>query len=144
MHDLKIRSIVQDKVHASNGVGGEILFLSKELAPEPAVVAVMLLDVADGSQQHATRAAGGIVDGFSFLRIEDIHHQPHHRTRSIELACLLVGGIGKLLDQVFVGLPECVVLSRLIAKVDAREVLNEVTEQRVGEPFFVRPLRIAF
>ncbi len=69
--------------------------------------------------------------------------KPHDRARRVELARLLVGGIGELLDQVFVGLAEDVRLGRLVAEVDAREVLDQIAEQRVGEAILVGPLGIA-
>ena len=134
---------MQEQVHAGDGGGGEVLLLAEELAPERAVVAVVLLDVVDGLQQHAAGAAGGVVDGFAFLRVEDVDHQPHHGARRVELARLLVGGVGELLDQVFVGLAEDVGLCRLIAEVDAREMLDEVAQQRVGQAVLVGPLGIA-
>ncbi len=77
------------------------------------------------------------------LRIEDVHHQPHHGARRVELAGLLVGGVGELLDQVFVGLAEDVGLRRLVAQRDAREVLDQVAQQRIGEAVFVGPLGVA-
>ena len=85
----------------------------------------------------------GIVDGLAFLRVEDVDHQPHDGARRVELARLLVRGVGELLDEVFVGLAEDVGLRRLVAEIDAREVLDEVAQQRVGEAVLVGPLRVA-
>ena len=61
----------------------------------------------------------------------------------VELARLLVRGVGELLDQVFVGLAEDVRLRGLVAEADAREMLDQVAEQRVGQAILVGPLRIA-
>ena len=69
-------------------------------------------------------------------------HQPHDAARGVELAGLLVGGVGELLDQVFVGLAEDVRAAPPGCRAaDAREVLDQVLEQRVGEPLLVGPLR---
>ena len=77
------------------------------------------------------------------LRIEDVDHQPDDGARRVELARLLVRGVGKFFDQIFVGLAEDVGLCRPIAKRDAREVLDQVAQQCVGEAIFVRPLGVA-
>ena len=114
--DLEVLDAVQEQVHAGDGGGGQVLLLAEELAPERAVVAVALAHVVDGLEQHAARAAGRVVDGLALLRVEDVDHQPHHRARRVELAGLLVGGVGELLDQVFVGLAEDVGLGRLVAE----------------------------
>ena len=104
---------------------------------------MVLLDVVDGLHQHAAGAAGGIVDGFALLGVEDVHHQAHHGARRVELAGLFVGGVGEFLDQVFVGLAEDVRLRRLIAEVDAGEMLDEIAQQGIGQAILVGPLRIA-
>ena len=61
-------------------------------------------------EQHATCAAGGIVNGLAFLGIEDIDHQSHNGARRIKLAGFFIGRVGELLDQVFVGLAKDVSL----------------------------------
>ena len=77
--------------------GGEVLLLPEQLAPERAVVAVLLAHVLDDLEQHAAGAAGGVVDGLAFLRVEDVDHQPHDRARRVELARLLVRGSANFL-----------------------------------------------
>ena len=52
-HHLKIRRAMQEEVHAGNGGGGEVLLLGEELAPERAVVTVMLFHMMHGFEQHA-------------------------------------------------------------------------------------------
>ena len=104
---------MQEEVHAGDGRGGEILLLAEELAPERAVIAVVLAHVMDGFEQHAARAASRIVDRLALLRVEDVDHQPHDGARRVELAGLLVRDVGELLDQVFVGLAENVGLRPL-------------------------------
>ena len=142
-NDLEVRGAVQEQVHPGDGGGGEVLLLTEELAPERAVVAVLLPHVVDGFEQHAARAARRVVDGLAFVRVEDVDHQPDDGARRVELARLLVGGVGELLDQVLVGLAEDVGLRRLVAQRDAREVLDQVAQQRIGQALLVRPLGVA-
>jgi hypothetical protein len=104
-HDLEIRGPVQEEVDAGDGGGGEILLLTVELTPKRADITAGLLHMMDGLKQHATGAAGGIVNGLALSGIEDVHHEPHHGARGVELAGLLVRGVGEFLDQVFIRLP---------------------------------------
>jgi hypothetical protein len=97
---------VQEQVHARDGRGGEVLLLAEELAPQALYVAVLFLHVLDGGEQHAASAAGRVVDGLALAGVEHLDHQAHHAARGIELAGLLVGGVGELLDQVFVGIAQ--------------------------------------
>ena len=92
---------------------------AEELAPERAVIAVVLRDVVNGLQQHAAGAAGGIVNGSRPPGDRGCSPSAARRARGVELARLLVGGVGELLDQVFVGLAEDVRLRRLVAESDA-------------------------
>jgi hypothetical protein len=55
-------------------------------------------------------------DGLAFARVQDVHHQTNDGARSVELACLLVRGVRKLLDEVFVRLAEDVCLPSLISE----------------------------
>ena len=114
-HDLKIRRTMQEQVHPGDGGGGEIFLLAKQLAPQGAVVAVVLLHMVDGFQQHAARAASRIVNGLAFFRVEDVDHEFHNRARGVEFARLLVGRIGEFFDQILVRLAENIRLGRLIA-----------------------------
>ena len=60
----------------------------------------------NGLDEHARGAAGRVVRCLALFWVEDVHHQSDHASRRIELARLLVGQVGKPLDQVFVGLTE--------------------------------------
>ena len=75
-------------------------------------------------------------------RIEDVDHQPDHGARRVELASLLVRGVGKLFNEVFVGLAEDVGLCHPVAQRHTREMLDKVAQQRVGEAVFVGPLGV--
>ncbi|MEZ4227267.1 MAG: hypothetical protein R3B13_40390 [Polyangiaceae bacterium] len=96
----------------------------------------------DGGEQHATSSTCRVVDGFAFLRVEDIGHQAHDAARGVELAGLLVGSVSELLDQVLVGIAYDVVAHGLVAEGQRREVLDEILQQVVGQPILVRPLRV--
>ena len=61
---------------------------------------MLFLHVLHGGQQHAAGTAGRVVDGLGFFGIEHVDHQPHDAARGVELAGLLVGGVGKF--RVFV------------------------------------------
>ena len=101
-----------------------------------------LLDVLHGGQQHAAGAAGRVVDGLGLLGIEHVDHQPHNAARGVELARLLVGGVGELLDQVFIGVTDQVGRDVVVAQRERGKMLDQVLEQRVRQPFLVRPLRV--
>ena len=60
----------------------------------------------NGFEQHTTCAAGGVVDSFTLARVKGTDHQANDTARCIEFTRFLVGGIGKFLDEVFVGLAE--------------------------------------
>jgi len=94
-------------------------------------------------KEHAAGAAGGIVDGFTRLRFEHLGHEVDDGAVGVKLARLLVREVGELLDQVFVGLAEDVRLGLPVAESNAREVFDEIAEQRVGQALLVGPGRIA-
>ncbi len=142
-HNLKVRRAVQEEVHARDGGGGQIFLLPVELAPERADIATRLLHMLDGLQQHAAGAAGGVINRLALTGIEDVHHEPHDGARGVELARLLVRGIGELLDQILVSLPEDVRLGNAVPQRQGGEVLDEVAQQLVRQAVLVRPRRIA-
>ncbi len=97
-------------------------------------VAADLADVVASLDEHAARAAGGVVDAHSWLRFDDLDQRPHDICWGVELACLLARGVGEILDQVFVGRSEQVwELEILIAERDLLEVLDEVGQGIVVE-----------
>ena len=142
-HDLEILDAVQEQVHPGDGRGGEVLLLPVQLAPQTLHVAMLLFDVLHGGQQHAAGAAGRVVDGLALLGVEHVDHQPHDAARGVELAGLLVGGVGELLDQVLVGVAEQVGLDALVAQRQLGEVLDQVLEQGIRQAVLVGPLGIA-
>ena len=87
---------------------------------------MLFFDVLHGGEQHATCTAGGVVDGFGFLGIDHVNHQPHHAAWGIELTSLFVGGVSEFLDQVFVCVTDQVRGNVLIAQGERRKMLDQV------------------
>ncbi len=93
-----------------------------------------LANVIARLDQHAARAAGRVVDAHAWLRLDDLDKRAHDIGRGVELARLLAGGVGEVLDQIFVGRAEQVgELEVLVAQRDLLEVLDEVRQRVVVE-----------
>ena len=142
-HNLEIRRSVEVEVHAGNGGCGQVFLLTVKLAPERADIASGLLNVMDGLQQHAARPAGRVVNGLALTRIKNIHHEPDDRSRGVKFAGLLVGGIGEFFDQIFIRLTQHIGLCGGIRERESGEVLDQIAQQGVRKPIFVRPLGVA-
>src|SRR6266699_3051044 len=97
---------MQKEVDAGNARGRKVFFLTIELSPQCSDVAASFAYMVNGFEQHTTSAAGGIVDGFAFLWIKDTNHQADNTARRVEFTSFLVGGVGKFLDEIFIGLTE--------------------------------------
>ena len=134
---------MKEEVHPGDGGRGDVLLLAVEPAEEGPRVAASLTDVLDSGQEHAAGAAGGVVDGLAGLRVEDRRHEPDDCARGVELARLLVGGLGEPLDEHLVGVAENVARDGGVGERDRREVLEQVLEQRVGQLLLVGPLGVA-
>ena len=93
-------------------------FSSPENAPEEGPrVAAGSLDMLDRAEQHATGAAGRVVDALALLRIEQLDHHSHHAARGVELTRLLAPrDVGELADQVLVGVSQNVGFDRRVAQ----------------------------
>ncbi len=112
-------------VHLADGPGGADALLPKER--QVARVAAAFLHVVARLDQHAARAASRVVDAHARLRLDDLDQRAHHFGRGVELAGLLAGGIGKVLDQIFVGRAQQIgKLEVLVPERDLLEVLDEV------------------
>ena len=123
--DVGVGDAVQEHVHLADGPGGAVALLAEER--EIARVAAALADVVARLDEHAARAAGGVVDAHAGLRLDDLDQRADDVGRRVELAGLLAGGVGEVLDQVFVGRAEQIgELEVLVAQRDLLEVLDEV------------------
>jgi hypothetical protein len=82
-------------------------------------------DVLDRAEQHPARAAGRVVDGLAFLRVEHLDHHPHNTARGVELAGFVsAGDVGELANQVLVGVAEDICADGLVAEREGREPLD--------------------
>ena len=125
--DVGIRDAVQQHVHLADGPGGAHLFLPVQRHLLRA--APMLAQVVAHLDEHAARAAGGVVDAHVLLRVAHLHAHAHHFGRGIELTRLLAGLVGKVLQQVFVGRAQQVwELEVLVLQRNLVEVLDEIDE----------------
>lgn len=92
--------------------------------------------------QHTATATGGVIHAVARLRVNQLNHQLHHGLWRIELAAFLTGVVGKLLDQILVGIAQHV---SLIQVVIAQLVLVKMTQQalqgRIRQHSFVTVLR---
>ena len=120
--DLKIFHAVQKQVHARDGLGGEVFLLAFE-RQKPGVFAA-LLDVVDGFKQHAASAASRVIDDFTDLRIEDIHHQADDAARGIKFTGFFIGFVGELLDEKFISAAHVIIADILHAHWNPVEVIE--------------------
>ena len=93
----------------------------------------LALDVVGAFDQHAAGAGGGIADAHPFGRRQQLHDEPDHHPRRVELAALLAGIVGEVLDQVLVGAAEEVGLGHaVVAERDLGEVPDEARKHGVA------------
>ena len=122
---------VQQHVHLGNRPDRAIGLLPAQIRP-PAIAPV-LVDVILGENQHATRAAGWVINAVVLLRLDQANHHPHDGTRGIELAAFLARRIGKLADQVFIRCAEQVrEFKILVPQPHLVEVADELAQLQVG------------
>ena len=100
---------------------------------EVARVAPAPLDEVGALDQHAAGAGGRVADAHALGRRQQLDDEPDDHARRVELAPLLAGVVGELLDQVLVGAAEKVGLGHaVVAERDLREVLDETGEHGVA------------
>ena len=128
--DVGAADAVQQHVHLADGPGAAVEFLPGQF--EIAGIAADLLHVLLRLDQHAARPAGRIVDRHAFLRLDQLDHEPDDLGRRVELATLLPGTVGEVLDEVFVGGTQQVgELEVIVAQRDVVEVLDELDQGAV-------------
>jgi hypothetical protein len=130
--DVGRLDVVEDHVHLADGPGGADLLLARQ--NDVARVAAGVADVVACLDQHAARPGGRVVDRHAGLRVDDLDHGADDLGRGVELAGLLAGAVGEILDQVFVGGTEQVrELEVLVLERDLLEGLDEVDQRFVVE-----------
>src|ERR1700730_13390231 len=108
-----------EHVHFADGPGAEVLLLAKQahVLSAPSVRG----DVLRGLDQHATGAAGRIADAHALLWLEQFDHELYDHVGRVELAALLAGVIGKLLNQILISSSEEIWLTQVaVTQVDRR------------------------
>ena len=129
--DAGVGQAVEEHVHLADGPGAEVLLLAVE--GQVARVAPAPLDEVGALDQHAAGAGGRVADAHAFGRRQQLDDEPDDHPRRVELAPLLAGVVGELLDQVLVGAAEKVGLGHaVVAERDLREVLDETREHGVA------------
>ena len=132
--DLRVQDVVEDQVHLGDGDHRAVAVLAVE--HQVAAVAPLLVHVLAGLDQHAAGAGSGVVDAHALGRLENLHHQAHDLAGRVELAALLAGAVGEVLDQVFVGRAQQVGKLEVVVdqhKLGLVEVVDQVFELGVGD-----------
>ena len=111
----------------------EVLLLAVQR--QVARIALLPLDVVGALDQHAAGAGGRIADAHPLGRRQQLDDQLDDHPRRVELAALLAGIVGELLDQVLVGAAEQVRLCHaVVAERDLGEVLDQARKHGVAVP----------
>ena len=98
-------------------------------------VAALLLHVLGGVDQHPAGPGRGVADAHPLLRLQQLYDEAHHLAGRVELAALLAGVVGELVDQVLVGVAQHVAGVYLavaqvgVAEVQAGEVVEELADK---------------
>jgi hypothetical protein len=95
-----------------------------------------------GFEEHASGAAGRIIDGVARFRGKNAYHESNDRARSVKLSGFLVGQVSKFLDEIFVGLAENVCFAVVVSETQRRKVLDQIFEEGIGKTVFVCPLSV--
>lgn len=109
---------MKEKVHPSDRGCGQVLFLAVEIAQHEILVAAMLFNIVQRLKEHTSCPAGRVVDSFPGFGRKDADHQCNHGAWGVEFTGFLVGQIGKIFDQVLIGLAENVCPAVVIAQVE--------------------------
>jgi hypothetical protein len=100
------------------------------------ILAIVLIDVLAGQDQHAATARARVVHRLARLRRDQTAHHPDYGAGRIRLAALLSTLIGELLEQVLVGGAEHVgKLEVLVAQPVTGEVPDQLAQPAVSEGY---------
>lgn len=123
---------MQQHVQLADRPGRSVIHLATK--PEIGRIAAGLFDVFAADDEHAARAAGGIVDAHAGPGMKQAHHEADDVARGVEVAALLAGRLGEHVDEEFVGRAEQVgKLEVLVAQGVPTEVPNQVLAGVVGD-----------
>ena len=96
-----VADAVQQHVHLRNRPGSAVVLLPGQ--HQVSGIAAVVGHMVAGIDQHAARARARVIHSHALLRVDQAHHQLHHRARRVELAALLARGVREIPDQVLVG-----------------------------------------
>lgn len=132
---------MEKTVHPGDGGSHEVTLLAIETDVSPLLA--LAAQVGDGREEHASGAAGGIVDGFARLRLEHLGHEMDDGAVGVELGGGVAGIVGEFLDEVFIALSQLVFGQVGKGELERAEVLDQVAQHGVGEAVLVGPLGVA-
>ena len=127
---------VEQQVQLADGQRPQVALLPVE--HQVADVAAPFLHVLGGVDQHPAGPGGGVADAHPLLRLQQLDDQPHHLAGCVELAALLAGVVGELVDEVLVGVAQHVAGVHLavaqvgVAEVQPGEVVQELADEALA------------
>ena len=130
--DIGPAHTVEQHIEPADRPGRRVIDLTAEA--EIRRIATRLLDELATDDEHAARAASGIVNTHSWFGFEDANHEPDDIARGVEVASLFPRRFGEHVDEELVGRAEQIgELKVLIAEPVFAEVANEVPAGIVGD-----------
>ena len=122
---------MQQHVEFADGPRGGVVDLAAK--PEIGRVPAGLLDELAADDEHAARAARGVIDTHARSGLEDSDHRADDIARGVEVAALFARRLGEHIDEKLVGRAEQVgELEILVAQPVAVEVAHQVLARVVG------------
>ena len=109
---------------------------------DPSECDVVALHVVDGLNEHAAGPASGVVNCLPCFWIEDLNHELDDCSWGVELAGVLFGQVGELLQEVLICVAHDVGVIGFVAEILAGKVFYEVLEPFICQFRFVGPTRI--
>ena len=92
-----------------------------------------MLDVLAADDEHAARAAGGVINLHSGCGLDDPDHEANDIARGVEVAAFFAGRLGEHVDEELIGRPQQVgELEVFVQKRVSAEVANQLSARFVG------------
>ena len=139
--NLEIRHAMDHEVHPRDGGGDGDQFLP--VKAHGARVATAPFCFRKAGDQHATGAAGRVINALARLRLQHLRHQMDQRAVGVELLRGVPAVVGELLDQIFVAVAKFVLRHGGQRETVLGEVFDQVLERGVGHLTLVGPVGIA-
>ena len=129
---------MKEEIHAGNCGSGKVFLLSVNLA----VGQLVIVHVSNSLDEHASRATGWIIDGFSGFWSHQHDQQLYNGTRRVELARILLRKVCEFLNQEFIAIAHHVGRVVSVTDLDFGHVFNQVLQAFIGELGFIGPVGI--